>query len=1183
MKSSQSYLSNALGKLALASSSLMAESEKKEGLRVFFNRTYLKAYIPLFEKYGQPFYDERFDSNFFAKSLPFLDEFFPAELGPGYQDPTARFIVFDSLNQFLRCIHHIILLDSSKLPEFTSVVKSIIMYSEKYHGIELIQEELNRFMILLKPQVTENDELFALMMRAMSFSPPEKKDFPLFDAVFAEEDMSRFQSLQDIGAFFREKSKNEYYGGNDDEGEDISFLISKNFLSLSVKKEILNQLCCRRFHKDSDDNISKIIEAISTELGISKKDLFLDPDFLEEEYRGKQTLFDEFLSNCDYNGDIFLKRIISLINNGFPATELMGQPRFKKLYHQFYSHQKEEHNLLSLLFDEEFVVINNSKILDVIEMFQAAIKSFSNDVVLPNIYFLLPQTMDWKMRLFLSTKIHDEAKMPCLESFEKLQGWLSSLPGNTESFEDLLMGVQPFFGQLIDIMGIDSALLWLEKYAIGETAAPLKKVLNDMRLMPKSMVALLAVFFERHKAIILGETFFFKIWAHCLITVSSLSEFIVNATAEFLPEDRMVFLDNYLKFIENFVVINERAGIKEAIHFREPNAFFTRFAVPIGQIIQIMGLDAFAFYQKYLAGTVISLERMLEKMSPISDELMPVIKELFKHYKTDILGGKNCFKIWENIVIVAMLMVDFKNRMPGESTQCLLMGADDAPLPDTLVLLHQVLINNFLKLAFYSLALSEEEIERIDVDALMQKISPQDLPKLILAQQKMQRDRYYPIFVQLLKAYLLDNTIEHIIHGNTAALALKGSPSVQLIEHNATIHQTLIEAKVNPDFARYPEKFSFVYEKNAGSNQVMSILSALWGDIRTVKSQILEWKTTLLSKEDETLLKSLEKLLKTIGEIEKNYSKHDKLSVLLNEANRNLLRKIRSVLNHLEKQYSATMPVTFAEHAQHYRDRYDALDALPKDLQERKQPLEDSKHFKVAHWDKNKIESLFLGSPVQCCLAPDGHQFQALIQRLMDDAMFFHVVTEGDSDVPVALSWLYFAQDKERPEDVYVMANFLEIAPKYGSDEDAKKVIINALLYYTQQFSRDMGTKGLLVNHLSYGWVRGLQIFDRFDQKAMTPQKVGGCLNLGDTHADISQLYYLPSLDARRFHVYDLTKIPEAERLRFLRPEVSMPAPARAISSAIMLGNQSSSFFAKSVVTEAPVPSHSFKNIAKKK
>jgi hypothetical protein len=1177
MKTALDYLSNALGKL-MRSLPIMEEDEAKQAMNFMMDSIYLKSYALLLRKYGQAVYTAKTNADFFNQGIQIIEQLFsPTQLERNSYG-TGREVAFGLVNNFLLCIHAIIELNHITA-EFSMTIERIIEFSRKNDGLDCIQQPLNELLSLLKSQEEKDESLITSISASLSLASDIASDktgmYSTLENLLQAIRLEEFQTLEAVRNYIKEKHATDLYDLPNVEQHKL-FLSQQN-LSLTLKQDLLRH-CFKRCDFKKENAYVKIMEQwidkISKENEISKKDLFLDPcvihyvggrasllnalfvDSLEFEKlkRAVSSLGGAYLLHPTvpnpFKLEEFKIRINFSIKNGFPISELMKQTFFKDKYESYSDTRKTDaYQSLCLFFDERVDVVNNQNIIrDTLNICNDLLTSISEQVILPEWYFMLPKTLDWKMRIFLATKIKNCEQVDAyLQGINKLARWFSTIHRNeheqTQSFEDFFMKNQVQFGRIIDIMEANT-FDFLEKY-FAETLAPLEKMLKSIIFTPMDTRELMCVFFEHNKEHILANTAFFKIWESFLVSFSRLPDSLSRTVNTWDFEKKALFLNNYCSFIVKFTDINEYANSRDPIHFREPVKFFSTFSLAIEQLIEIMGATAFPFFQKYLAATVISLEKLLEKILPMTAELIAQMAELFTHYQSEIMDGSQHFKRWENILITASLMVELNKEIRGQekTIRTLLLGETVSLRPENLALLEQMIINNFLKTAFYSLELTEEEISRIDINALMGKISSHDLPKLILAQQKMKDNCYYAIFIQLFKSYLLNDSIESVVHGSESEKPIEGSALDKLIQHNQALRQTLLDGHIDPNYAHYNKKLTLTYEKgNVGDNHILSVFKTLWGDLEQVKQQTEEALLALKQKEKEDassleLTKVLESLLKRIMELKKNFDKkskvseHKKYASLLNDANKNLFQKVYNSLNGLKTRYSEQLTPSFSEYATHYTDRYNVFKPLAEEKLTQKIQTFESKKFTVAHWDKNKISSLFLGSPVQCCLAPDGHQFPALIQRLMDDAMFFHVVTEGDSETPVALSWLYFVRDGNNPEHIYVMANFLEISPKYGSDEDAKQVIINALLHYTDEFVKYIGAKGFLINHLTYGWIKN---FDVFDQAEINPQKVGGCLTLDSFVQHSSQLYYLSSLHQNSFHCYNLDKIPMEQQVRFL-------------------------------------------------
>jgi hypothetical protein len=57
--------------------------------------------------------------------------------------------------------------------------------------------------------------------------------------------------------------------------------------------------------------------------------------------------------------------------------------------------------------------------------------------------------------------------------------------------------------------------------------------------------------------------------------------------------------------------------------------------------------------------------------------------------------------------------------------------------------------------------------------------------------------------------------------------------------------------------------------------------------------------------------------------------------------------------------------------------------------------------FRVEAWDKTDPMTLFLGNYLSCCLATDGAQFPAIVQRIIDCAMAMTIVVDEETKQPI--------------------------------------------------------------------------------------------------------------------------------------------------------------------------------------
>ena len=92
----------------------------------------------------------------------------------------------------------------------------------------------------------------------------------------------------------------------------------------------------------------------------------------------------------------------------------------------------------------------------------------------------------------------------------------------------------------------------------------------------------------------------------------------------------------------------------------------------------------------------------------------------------------------------------------------------------------------------------------------------------------------------------------------------------------------------------------------------------------------------------------------------------------------------------------------------------------------------------------------------------------------MDQAMFFHVVVDEETNLPVCGNWLFLGEDTDNPDDAYVTANFFEIIAALGATTALNQALADHLLSFTGQFAKDIGSKGLVLRPLTYGQIKDL-------------------------------------------------------------------------------------------------------------
>ena len=125
------------------------------------------------------------------------------------------------------------------------------------------------------------------------------------------------------------------------------------------------------------------------------------------------------------------------------------------------------------------------------------------------------------------------------------------------------------------------------------------------------------------------------------------------------------------------------------------------------------------------------------------------------------------------------------------------------------------------------------------------------------------------------------------------------------------------------------------------------------------------------------------------------------------------------------KKNKTSIPSAFFEFSEHACAQFSLIDTTPITEKAPKSKDNQVHYFRVEQWPKDRATTFFLGDEVGCCLATNSSQFQAMVQRRMDDAMLFHVATDITTGKPVALVWLYLVETSDK--QIVLMANFFEV------------------------------------------------------------------------------------------------------------------------------------------------------------
>jgi hypothetical protein len=556
---------------------------------------------------------------------------------------------------------------------------------------------------------------------------------------------------------------------------------------------------------------------------------------------------------------------------------------------------------------------------------------------------------------------------------------------------------------------------------------------------------------------------------------------VLEITFDLLPEnEREIAFENYHQLVTQYLTINQKASATEAWHARHYDDFFMTYAPKIVQLTQIMGADAFKYLSGQLAFTTLTLERFLKNNSPINHEGITVLKTIFEQHRKEIMGSKRA--TWNKFLELSSLHSEINSASTEDTSSLITIFINANHSNISLDALYDLLFQDIIEASFKILNIDPEQID----PTLMKRIDIKLFPKLIRTLLKMKNDTYCEIYWEMLRRDLTGEKVSDFLHD----LDQENHFGKLLSLHNQKINQQLESAGINTVLAmNYPHKVIFSYGETDKKTALTNFSNAL------------DHFLTALEKSA-----THHKIIAFLTQLKCN--KERNIAALSRKVNRILLEKINGFIK------QSNFDESLSEPCRNYTEAYQTFCST---ISEEITVLKNAETFEVKQWDKNDILTYWLGDYVGCCLATDGLFFNALIQRRMDDAMLFHVVTEKATNKPIALTWLYFATDTQNPTKIVVVANFVEINTKYAKN-DKTPMILEALFSYTQQYCEQIGASAFLINHLNYG---NIPDFTCFDQKATRVEKVGGFLKLSnESEEEQKSLYYLASLDVDQFHLY---------------------------------------------------------------
>ncbi len=561
------------------------------------------------------------------------------------------------------------------------------------------------------------------------------------------------------------------------------------------------------------------------------------------------------------------------------------------------------------------------------------------------------------------------------------------------------------------------------------------------------------------------------------------------------------------KFIKLFEEVNSKADLHQQRHL---GLFFFENQAAIMQLVNIMGIEGIRYLRSHIAVTVLNLERTLLSLPKLPNDLQD---RLHDYCEQQHISNKNPEDL--KAVITCMIILDLLKSVGDEDAafEPPTISFELSPRENVLELARKLLGKVFQGI---QVNLDEEQIT-----AIFQRIPASKLVQLVAATKKMSYDVYREVYLNLLKLDLTGGNVEEFLHNP----AQDNETGKRLAYHNALIREHLTSAEINPENAiNYQRKlyFSASLKDNSATLSQDELYLVLLSYVNELKNEVNQLVLKNPSPE-------LTRLKLQIDIIQSNYAKSNEITKGIKSA----FGEINTLLIGLSNN-STQFTDKFNEFSQHTRDQYQLIKNFKTTVKK------DIYHFHVEQWSKAKIDTFFLGDEVGCCLATTNSQFQAMVQRRMDDAMLFHVAVDETTGRPAALIWLYLAETSEH--EIVLMANFFEVNSKYAADETLRIALLNGLLQFTHQYCQDNPKiANFYMNQLNYGWNKN--DLDRYKvDEVRLSDKLGGPFipempiqQAKQFHDQLSQdpslseqvkdhtqeKYYLVSLRQNKFHKFD--------------------------------------------------------------
>ena len=378
-----------------------------------------------------------------------------------------------------------------------------------------------------------------------------------------------------------------------------------------------------------------------------------------------------------------------------------------------------------------------------------------------------------------------------------------------------------------------------------------------------------------------------------------------------LKEQDSSFPDLFLQLMKKFQYVSSLPV--DETQKRPVESFFPQYYRKIFLLTEIMGKSAFKWMSDQLAQTVLPLERLLTNLPDnLPHEAIDLLKAYFEK-NTSLIMSHN-LKSWQNILIGIGAQCEIAKHL-NQKVDISLIRSSLAEEPKNA---SSKINYELMRILLNSMEVSAEIIDRIDIQAALEKITPYQFPLLVreYLSMKSSGNPFALILNGLMTRFLTQQDVDEYLHATDS----------QIGQHNKKIQEKLRAAGIDPSTALHYDKkveFSIGAEQATQQQKQASSEAALI----TYLDQLRQKISDKFQPSDGRTKSQFNKIQEAFAEIKdwKNAIKKHWGHIVT------IKKNCKTLLDNSDIKQQETLR-EFRECAQHVVDTYDDIEKLKKPL-----------------------------------------------------------------------------------------------------------------------------------------------------------------------------------------------------------------------------------------------------------